>query len=55
MLFQLWYTPLGISTYIISGVTGLILLAIVLAIMFLIWFPFFKVYDKQEWNKEPGK
>ncbi|MBS4209409.1 PTS transporter subunit EIIC [Bacillus sp. FJAT-50079] len=52
ILFQLWYTPLGISTYIIAGITGLILLAIVLVIMFLIWFPFFKVYDKQEWEKE---
>ncbi|OAK74826.1 PTS sugar transporter subunit IIC [Lederbergia galactosidilytica] len=52
ILFQLWYTPLGISTYIVSGIAGLILLAIVLAVMFLIWFPFFKVYDKQEWQKE---
>jgi cellobiose PTS system EIIC component len=55
MLFQIWYTPLGISTYIISGINGLILLAIVLLTMFFIWFPFFKVYDNQEWNKEQGK
>ncbi|ACT03720.1 PTS sugar transporter subunit IIC [Paenibacillus sp. JDR-2] len=51
-VFQLWYTPLGLSTYLISGFHGLILLAFVLIIMFVIWFPFYKVYDLQELKKE---
>ncbi|MFL1676934.1 PTS sugar transporter subunit IIC [Paenibacillus dendritiformis] len=51
-LFQMWYTPLGISTYIVSGLGGLILLAVVLLIMFAVWFPFFKAYDMQEYRKE---
>ena len=51
-VFQLWYTPIGISTYIMSGFNGLILLALVLAIIFAVWFPFFKLYDAQELKKE---
>lgn len=51
-VFQLWYTPIGISTYILTGFKGVVLLAIVLLQMFIVWFPFFKVYDKQELKKE---
>jgi PTS system cellobiose-specific IIC component len=51
-LFQLWYTPIGISTYIVSGLNGLILLAAVLAVMFIVWYPFYKAYDLQELKKE---
>ncbi|MCM3337602.1 MULTISPECIES: PTS sugar transporter subunit IIC [unclassified Paenibacillus] len=51
-VYQLWYTPIGLSTYILSGLNGLILLAVVLLIIFVVWFPFFKVYDLQELKKE---
>lgn len=51
-IFQLWYTPIGVSTYLMSGFNGLILLAIVLLIVFAVWFPFFKLYDAQELKKE---
>jgi PTS system cellobiose-specific IIC component len=51
-IFQLWYTPIGLSTYIMSGFNGLILLAVVLLIVFVVWFPFFKLYDAQELKKE---
>lgn len=51
-IFQLWYTPIGISTYLMSGFNGLILLAVVLLIVFAVWFPFFKLYDAQELKKE---
>ncbi|MDQ6420028.1 PTS transporter subunit EIIC [Paenibacillus sp. LHD-117] len=51
-LFQLWYTPVGISTYIVSGLNGVLLLAFVLILMFIVWFPFYKVYDMQEYKKE---
>ena len=39
-IFQLWYTPIGVSTYLMSGFNGLILLAVVLLIVFAVWFPF---------------
>lgn len=51
-IFQLWYTPIGVSTYLMSGFKGLILLAVVLLIVFVVWFPFFKLYDAQELKKE---
>ncbi|VTR60219.1 PTS system oligo-beta-mannoside-specific EIIC component [Actinobacillus pleuropneumoniae] len=51
-IFQLWYTPIGVSTYLMSGFNGLILLAVVLLIVFAVWFPFFKLYDAQELKKE---
>lgn len=51
-VFQLWYTPIGLSTYILSGLSGLILLVVILLIIFVVWFPFFKVYDMQELKKE---
>lgn len=51
-IFQLWYTPIGLSTYLMSGFNGLILLAVVLLIVFAVWFPFFKLYDAQELKKE---
>ncbi|MFF2890494.1 PTS sugar transporter subunit IIC [Paenibacillus sp. NPDC057967] len=54
-LFQLWYTPIGISTYIVSGINGLVLLAFVLLIMFVVWYPFYKVYDLQERKKEDAE
>ncbi|MGG1638812.1 PTS transporter subunit EIIC [Paenibacillus sp. FSL K6-3182] len=51
-VFQLWYTPIGLSTYLLSGLNGLLLLALVLFVIFVVWFPFFKVYDMQELKKE---
>ncbi|OLS35414.1 PTS sugar transporter subunit IIC [Bacillus sp. MRMR6] len=52
-LFQLWYMPVGISSMLInSDFRGLILLAVVVVVSWLIWFPFFKVYDLQQFKKE---
>jgi cellobiose PTS system EIIC component len=52
-LFQLWYMPVGISSILInSDFRGLILLAVVVVVSWLIWFPFFKVYDMQQFKKE---
>ncbi|OPA81016.1 PTS cellobiose transporter subunit IIC [Paenibacillus selenitireducens] len=51
-VFQLWYTPIGLSTFILTGVKGLILLAVVLLIIFIVWLPFFRAYDMQELKKE---
>ncbi|MEH7493636.1 PTS sugar transporter subunit IIC [Neobacillus niacini] len=52
-LFQLWYMPVGISSMLInSDFRGLILLAVIVVVSWLIWFPFFKVYDIQQFKKE---
>lgn len=52
-LFQLWYMPVGISSILInSDFRGLILVAVVVVVSWLIWFPFFKVYDMQQFKKE---
>ncbi|WP_066500955.1 PTS sugar transporter subunit IIC [Abyssisolibacter fermentans] len=51
-VFQLWYLPFPIPTYIVAGIKGVILLAFLVLIMFLIWYPFFKVYEAQEIKKE---
>lgn len=52
-LFQLWYMPAGISSILInSDFRGLILVAVVMVVSWLIWFPFFKVYDIQQFKKE---
>lgn len=52
-LFQLWYMPVGISSILInSDFRGLILVAVVVVVSWLIWFPFFKVYDIQQVKKE---
>jgi cellobiose PTS system EIIC component len=50
---QLWYLPIGISTYLVnSDLRGLFLLALNLAVSFIIWYPFFKVYDNQKQKEE---
>ncbi|WP_419954257.1 PTS sugar transporter subunit IIC [Neobacillus niacini] len=52
-LFQLWYMPVGISSILInSDFRGLILVAVIVVVSWLIWFPFFKVYDMQQFKKE---
>lgn len=52
-LFQLWYLPVGVSTFLVnSDFRGLLLLIVVLVVSWLIWFPFFKVYDIQQVKKE---
>ncbi|WP_223594102.1 PTS sugar transporter subunit IIC [Neobacillus bataviensis] len=52
-VFQLWYLPVGISTFLVnSDFRGLILLVVILVVSWLIWFPFFKVYDMQQVKKE---
>ncbi|EUJ33733.1 PTS system transporter subunit IIC [Listeria floridensis FSL S10-1187] len=51
--FQLWYLPYPISTYLVNGDwRGIILFLAMAALSFLIWYPFFKVYDNQELKQE---
>lgn len=47
-VFDLWYMPFPVGTILLAGLTGLILLAITTTVSTLIWYPFFRVYEKQE-------
>lgn len=52
-VLQLWYLPVGVSTYLVNtDVRGLILLVVLIAVSFVIWYPFFKVYDNQKVQEE---
>ncbi len=54
-VMQLWYVPVGISTYLVNAdISGLLLLLINFAVSFIIWYPFVKVYDNQKVNEERG-
>ncbi|OPJ62578.1 PTS sugar transporter subunit IIC [Clostridium oryzae] len=47
--FEMWYCPFPLSTWFTTGtITGIILLAINIAISATIWYPFFKAYETQE-------
>ena len=46
--FLLWYMPIPFQTYLTNhDFRGVILVIILLAITFLIYYPFAKAYDKQ--------
>ena len=52
-VFSMWYCPIGISSWLVTGdIRGLLLTAVNLAISFAIWFPFFKTYEAREVKKE---
>ncbi len=51
--FELWYCPYPISTWISTGsFRAIVFLIISVAIVSVIWYPFFKAYDKQETEAE---
>jgi PTS system cellobiose-specific IIC component len=54
-IFGLWYAPYPIGTVILSGIAGLVLFVILFAASFLIWYPFFKIYEKQQMNAEAAE
>lgn len=46
--FSLWYLPIGITAFLVSGsISGILLSLVNLAVSAVIWWPFFKVYEKQ--------
>ena len=55
-IFGFWYCPFPISTWLVSrSVGGLILLAITVVLNLAIFYPFFKVYDRQQVGIEAEK
>lgn len=48
MLFNMWYCPFPIATFLTGGTAGsIVLMLIIFVVSGLIWMPFFKAYDKQ--------
>ena len=53
ILFNMWYCPFPISTWITTGsIKGIILMIIIFITAALIWYPFLKAYEKQEMESE---
>lgn len=53
MVFDMWYCPFPISTWITTkSITGFILVVIIIAVSTAIWYPFFKTYEKQKVKEE---
>lgn len=50
VLFEMWYTPMPLSTWITTGgaISGVLLFLLNVALATAIYYPFFKVYEKQE-------
>jgi PTS system cellobiose-specific IIC component len=51
-VFQLWYMPYPISTFLVSDWRGVLVVLVLMAVSFLVWLPFFRAYDIQEAKKE---
>lgn len=54
ILFQLWYVPYPISTWLATSgsITSVILVVGIFIVTTLIWYPFFKIYEKQSLAEE---
>ncbi|MCI2982756.1 PTS transporter subunit EIIC [[Clostridium] innocuum] len=53
MVFNLWYCPYPVSTWLITrSINAILLMLICFVIAAMIYYPFFKVYDKQEYEQE---
>jgi PTS system cellobiose-specific IIC component len=46
-VFALWNFPTPVISLIVSGFSGLILFVVLFAVSGLIWYPLFKIYEKQ--------
>lgn len=55
-VFDMWYCPFPISTWIVSqDLSGLILFAALASVSVLIWYPFFSIYQKQQLAEETAQ
>lgn len=55
MLFAFGYMPFPIVAYIRNGIGGVILIMVIFAISWIVYYPFFKIYDKQCVAEEDAK
>lgn len=52
-VFSMWYCPIGISSWLVTkDIRGLILTAVNFMAALAVWFPFYKIYETQEVEKE---
>ena len=52
-VFEMWYLPKFIFAYFSTGsIRGTVLAVVLFAVSWLIYYPFFKVYDKQVYEEE---
>lgn len=50
---QMWYLPNIIQGYLVTGsIKGVLLVIVLFVVSYLIWQPFFKVYEKQQYEEE---
>ena len=50
---HMWYLPNIIQGYLVTGsFSGVILVVVLFIVSYLIWSPFFKVYEKQQYEEE---
>lgn len=50
---QMWYLPNIIQGYLVTGsISGVLLVIVLFIASYLIWRPFFKVYEKQQYEEE---
>lgn len=53
IVFDMWYCPFPISTWITTkSVTGILLVLVTVAVSSAIWYPFFRTYEKQQVESE---
>ena len=53
---QMWYLPNIIQGYLTTGsLAGVVLVIVLFIVSWLIWLPFFKVYEKQQYLEENSK
>ena len=56
ILFNMWYCPFPICTWLTTrSLFGIVLMLIVFAASWMIWMPFFKIYDKQVCEEEAAE
>ncbi|WP_231496613.1 PTS transporter subunit EIIC [Enterococcus gallinarum] len=56
VMFQMWYCPFPIATWLTTGtISGILLMLIVFVVAAAIWYPFFKAYEKQECEREAAE
>ena len=55
--FDLWYCPYPISTFISTqgSIIGVLFAIVTFIVSGLIWYPFFKTYEKQKMAEEAAK
>lgn len=53
---QMWYLPNVIQGYLVTGsISGVLLVIVLFIVSYFIWRPFFKVYEREQYQEENAK